>query len=176
MLGVQKADVALSCSADDISISPHLLQGIREIWTQAKERFHVQKRVCRLWIDAICIHQADDVEKAGQIPLMTMIYSNAQRVIVWLGTATDGSNLALDNLKSLGNTLAGFTRTVGAHEFDALGLPPLDDLIWSGITEILSRPWFRRLWVVQEVVLAKDIVLMAGNRSVGFKMFATSRC
>jgi hypothetical protein len=38
-----------------------------------------------IWIDALCINQSDNVEKAIQVPLMGSIYTNARQVIVWLG-------------------------------------------------------------------------------------------
>ncbi|KAF2034219.1 HET-domain-containing protein, partial [Setomelanomma holmii] len=38
-----------------------------------------------LWVDAVCINQADMDEKATQIPLMGDIYSGAESVYVWLG-------------------------------------------------------------------------------------------
>ena len=40
-----------------------------------------------LWIDAICLNQADVEEKHEHIPLMDKVYINASRTIVWLGYA-----------------------------------------------------------------------------------------
>ncbi|KAH7071844.1 heterokaryon incompatibility protein-domain-containing protein [Paraphoma chrysanthemicola] len=48
-----------------------------------------------IWVDAVCINQADDVEKARQIPLMGDIYSSADPVYVWLGEATPGTDRAM---------------------------------------------------------------------------------
>jgi hypothetical protein len=39
-----------------------------------------------LWVDAICLNQEDENEKAEQIPLMGKIYSQAHRVYIWLGS------------------------------------------------------------------------------------------
>ncbi|KAF3051840.1 hypothetical protein E8E11_008344 [Didymella keratinophila] len=38
-----------------------------------------------LWIDAICINQADDNERTDQVTLMGIIYQRASEVIIWLG-------------------------------------------------------------------------------------------
>jgi hypothetical protein len=38
-----------------------------------------------LWIDAMCINQRDIVERSQQVKRMAMIYSKAERVVVWLG-------------------------------------------------------------------------------------------
>jgi hypothetical protein len=38
-----------------------------------------------IWIDAICINQKDDVEKAQQVAMMGSIYRRASRVVGYLG-------------------------------------------------------------------------------------------
>jgi Heterokaryon incompatibility protein (HET) len=42
-----------------------------------------------LWIDLICINQADNGEKASQVQMMKDIFSMAVRVVIWLGDAPD---------------------------------------------------------------------------------------
>jgi hypothetical protein len=46
-----------------------------------------------LWIDAICLNQKDGDEKAQQIPLMGEIYSQADKLHIWLGP-DDGEEMA----------------------------------------------------------------------------------
>ena len=53
----------------------------------------------KLWIDAICINQLGDedkAEKSTQPPLMSRIYHQAASVIVWLGAAGYDSTKTLD--------------------------------------------------------------------------------
>jgi hypothetical protein len=38
-----------------------------------------------LWIDAICIIQADSEERGTQIRIMDVIYQSAQDTVIWLG-------------------------------------------------------------------------------------------
>jgi hypothetical protein len=54
-----------------------------------------------VWVDALCINQGNNVEKSKQIPLMTRIYSKAQRVILWLGTSDGKTEAAFGKLKLL---------------------------------------------------------------------------
>lgn len=52
----------------------------------------------RIWIDAVCINQDDDEEKASQIPLMGEIYSRASHVYVWLGSGNKATSRAMECL------------------------------------------------------------------------------
>ncbi|KAK2009000.1 hypothetical protein LZ32DRAFT_631198 [Colletotrichum eremochloae] len=61
-----------------------------------------------LWIDAICINQADISERNVQVQQMRSIYTRAIRTVIWLGTATEdgSSDLALAFL----NKMAAYQR------------------------------------------------------------------
>lgn len=52
----------------------------------------------RLWIDAICINQDDVLERNHQVQHMGRIYSRAAMVLVWLGPASEDSDLAMKAL------------------------------------------------------------------------------
>ena len=42
-----------------------------------------------LWIDALCINQADDLERTHQVNLMGRIYKSSKGVLVYLGDGVD---------------------------------------------------------------------------------------
>ncbi|KAF8862535.1 HET-domain-containing protein, partial [Acephala macrosclerotiorum] len=48
-----------------------------------------------IWVDAVCINQADFVERESQVQMMADIYRGASSVIVWLGEEGDDSDLAM---------------------------------------------------------------------------------
>ncbi|KAK3400962.1 heterokaryon incompatibility protein-domain-containing protein [Sordaria brevicollis] len=52
-----------------------------------------------IWVDAVCINQADDTEKAGQIALMAEVYTWARTVWVWLGQGNERTTRAVQTLK-----------------------------------------------------------------------------
>ncbi|KZM28550.1 uncharacterized protein EKO05_0005580 [Ascochyta rabiei] len=62
-------------------------------------RYAQQKR--KIWIDAICINQADVEERSKQVAIMKRIYQKATRVVVWLGPATESSDQAMKFLKMM---------------------------------------------------------------------------
>ena len=49
-----------------------------------------------IWVDSVCINQADEAEKARQIPLIREIYSWAEETYVWLGPGNNESYRAMD--------------------------------------------------------------------------------
>ena len=49
----------------------------------------------RIWVDAICINQHDDDEKAHQIPFMEEIYGSANQVFIWLGKGNESSDIGM---------------------------------------------------------------------------------
>lgn len=55
-----------------------------------------------LWIDQICINQDDADEKTEQVALMSNIYRLADQVLVWLGSAADGSDELMDVWAKIG--------------------------------------------------------------------------
>ena len=59
-----------------------------------------------LWIDAICINQANIQEKNHQVPLMADVYRRAEHVCVWLGERSDDSDVALDFIRRPGDLFA----------------------------------------------------------------------
>ncbi|PKK47765.1 hypothetical protein CI102_7553 [Trichoderma harzianum] len=101
-----------------------------------------------LWIDAICIDQASIEERGEQIQYMAEIYSKANRVIVWLGEAADNSDQALKSIRMAADEEHQSSRNDTDHQ---------------AVLAILERPWFRRIWVLQEVAAAQHIVMMCGS-------------
>jgi hypothetical protein len=151
-----------------LPITPHLQEGIKALQSLATP-FGPQQ-LQRLWIDAICINQAENNEKAGQIPLMGFVYSSAKRVMAWLSPAADGSDRCIKEMPDFSRKLQDWDRSVlSPSQFQAAGLPGIMDPVWTSFAHLLARPWFNRLWVFQEAVLAKDLLLVCGAQTVAFQ-------
>ncbi|KAJ4360961.1 uncharacterized protein N0V89_001530 [Didymosphaeria variabile] len=80
---------------------------------------------------------------------MGRIYKTARQTIVWLGDGGDGRQAAIQHVKK-------FEISNEKHKFTEK-----EDL--ELITPIFGNQWFYRLWVVQEVVLAKQVVIAIGQ-------------
>jgi hypothetical protein len=100
-----------------------------------------------LWIDAICIDQENENERKQQVQLMQWIFGSAKRVIAWLGTATFDSGLAMRTLEQL-------------EEKDVIQMAKAGFTCprWVALKNLWSRPFWGRIWIVQEIVLGNGRV------------------
>jgi hypothetical protein len=110
-----------------------------------------------LWIDAICINQTNPSERTHQVRLMADIYGKASRVIVWLGAAYEDSDAAMRGLL-----------TSRDHERS----PETASWILA-LVGLCSRPYWHRLWVLQELKLANRKDLMCGSEVIPWQHFET---
>lgn len=120
-----------------------------------------------LWVDAVCINQADIQERNQQVPMMKDIYSGAHGVTIWLGEGDALSDHVLDHCRN--------DRFVDDVEKAAQsGLPPTREQMRVAVIlqrNITRRPWWTRVWVVQEMVLAREDPLV----KCGLKFCSWSR-
>jgi hypothetical protein len=110
------------------------------------------KRPRRVWADALCINQQDLPERNHQVSLMGNIYRTAHNTIIHLGPVTEATALILQNTpRAAAGIYPAFDDTTG-------------QLIRSAATEdLLQRPWFRRVWIFQELVLSRDPWVQCGS-------------
>ncbi|KAK0614716.1 heterokaryon incompatibility protein-domain-containing protein [Immersiella caudata] len=54
-----------------------------------------------MWIDWVCINQADVLERGSQVAIMREIYRRAERVVAWIGEEGEGSDRAMDFLREM---------------------------------------------------------------------------
>jgi len=127
-----------------------------------------------LWIDSICINQDDDDDKSQQVRLMREIYGTASRVIVWLGSPPEAS-LAHAFFPQLCEVIQNSRNT---HD-EILLLPTLindDDAAWLAFRKLLNHPYWTRVWVVQEIVVAQLADVYYGDEFWVWDKFAHTIC
>jgi hypothetical protein len=146
------------------SISEHVLEALNRLFGFVPKRH-------KIWIDAICIDQGNPTEKAHQIAAMPRIYSQAHEVLCWLGAEENKSDLVMQKLPSM----AEWQRQHFADPMVGLDLKrsqvpiePPDQELWGCMMAFFLRPWFRRLWVVQEILMARELVLVCGGRAISW--------
>ncbi|KAL0256660.1 hypothetical protein SLS55_009056 [Diplodia seriata] len=151
-----------------------------------------------LWVDAVCINQHDTTERTHQVCQMDQIYRRASRVVIWLGPSTPDSDAAIATLETV-YSIAQTSRTnhwvrswplfqfqeaprpeTSAHRIQAA----LDEVLallrtnecraLDAVAALFTRDWFRRVWVLQEVALAKDAELLCGDGRIHWRRFYTA--
>ncbi|KAI1153817.1 heterokaryon incompatibility protein-domain-containing protein [Nemania diffusa] len=103
---------------------------------------------CRIvWVDAICINQRSDLERSAQVALMDRIYIQCMRVLVYLG-----------------NNVVEPTKQRFRPKVRASALKEL--LLGRDIQDLLSKRYFGRVWIIQELILAPYAVMPLGQVDV----------
>lgn len=108
-----------------------------------------------LWTDSLCLNQADSDERGQQVRRMGEIYSGAKEVIVWLGPDSASMEWIHVDVQA--------TRT---KMLNKQARRSLDAAIAT-----LQLPYWRRAWIVQEVVLAQRVLVTCGNISIELNEF-----
>lgn len=169
-----------------------------------------------LWVDALCINQADDSERAQQVSIMGDIYKSAAGVQIYLGDRIDEKKDSCTPPRiefwndSRDDTYIDIFRTRNLHHrsmnrelrarygyiFDVFCLIRLlaqnkhvDDLpigdkedasaakralrLIEGLRRVMHNPWtpwWSRIWVVQEIVVATQVTVLYGRVSAPWTM------
>ena len=181
--GEPKFSACLSLPNGTINITKNLCAALNAFRHETKPRY--------LWADAVCINQQDLVEKASQIKMMAQIFGSARTVLVWLGPGDDRTGHVFGLLKHLSSIAPSYgvrSREITSEDpSDEVweGLDPTDDekarlnniakdFDFHGMDAFYSLPWFRRLWVVQEITLARAIQMRCGEHEISWKDFITT--
>jgi len=140
---------------DPLITSPILLNGKRHHVTVNLEvalRYLRGTEERTMWIDAICINQEDLREKNYQVLRMRSIYLNARAVVIWLGE--EGTAMrALKFCQQL--------RTWNVQ--NDTGDRVLNPDIIACYDLFVHRPYWNRIWTVQEVCHDREIVVQLGK-------------
>jgi Heterokaryon incompatibility protein (HET) len=136
-----------------------------------------------IWADAICIDQHDIDERNYQVSIMSKIFANAAVVSVWLG------GLVQDHISQNEAIYQNSAcRKPGVHKRTVV--PPLasfmvdhavatlddDDLavdLTHSIDHIAQAPYWCRVWVVQEFLLARKVHLYYGDAQIDESVFSS---
>ncbi|KAK8155746.1 heterokaryon incompatibility protein-domain-containing protein [Phyllosticta citrichinensis] len=135
-------------------------------------------RPVRIWIDALCINQDNTPEKMAQVEIMKRIYASAQSTIVWPGVEDQETRLAVQALDMLLNyphlvsliaprykPSAPILRQHNATLREAIEAPysKLVRRRFEALNYLIKRAWFSRIWIVQEILLARNVTVLCGK-------------
>lgn len=167
----------ISIDGQCLSVTVNLYLALQQLRQRDEDRI--------LWIDATCIDQKNLKERGHQVQQMGDIYKQADRVLFWLGAATDATDVFLKSMQLLHRLSLRYpckSWSLDDSRWEDLwkdvqiqlnayhGNSNLENLQRKGLEILLDRPWFRRVWILQEVANAKSALLYCGTQSVSVRV------
>jgi len=147
-------------------VGPNLYSALRDLRRQDSS--------ITIWVDAICINQEDLNERNLQVQQMQAIYSNSDETVIYLGPddGTSSCRLAWDFLEYRSSWALNYKRdpdsSLPATRRKHINFrTAYSDVLGS----VLSREWFNRIWVVQEVVVSRSLAIQCGGRRISWDDF-----
>lgn len=147
-----------------IILEGHEFPVTESLW-QGLQRLRSSSTSVLLWADAVCINQRDTMERNYQVQSMTTIYSKAHETAVWLGPEDLNSVLAiqlLHKLVSSDGSPAEIKETIMSHNWRHH---------FHGLVTLFGRDYWKRLWVVQEVINSSQLTVHCGNSVLPWKTY-----
>ncbi|KAM0236967.1 hypothetical protein ACHAP5_009207 [Fusarium lateritium] len=159
-----------------VEVTPNLYYALAQLSRSCRVR-----QGFKLWTDAICIDQSNTEEKGQQIARMCDIYQLAWQVVIWLGPEDHDSTLALSALYWLARESERSEPMENFyHEGFSLDLTPffvmwpkyhspMKKKVYKALFHFFTRPYWRRMWVVQEVAMGNpQSPVICGDRCIAW--------
>lgn len=160
--------IPVQCNQARLLVTPNCKAALEQL------RHETEKR--SLWIDAVCINQQDKPECNQQVAMMTDIYRKAKTVLMWIGKEGHFTEAAFRSFPALSKLHEALLKDPDGSSLDHFTLEDRSELrelgkdvfgnvdITAGVRELLSRPYFTRAWIFQEIILAgsRGLVMCGG--------------
>lgn len=160
--------IPVQCNQERLLVTPNCKAALEQL------RHETDKR--SLWMDAVCINQQDKQECNQQVAMMTDIYRKAKTVLMWIGKEGHFTEAAFRSFPALSKLHEALLKDPDGSSLDHFTLEDRSELrelgkdvfgnvdITAGVRELLSRPYFTRAWIFQEIILAgsRGLVMCGG--------------
>lgn len=163
--GDPESFTSIECDGQILKLGHNLGEVLRRV------RFPDEVRT--LWADAICINQSDREEREIQVGVMGNIFALASRVVAWVGEGDGGESAAVNLIRRMIERFEQLRGDSGSIK----DIPPItaeetasliesDPQAWKSIKKMLDSPLFGRVWIIQELGLGTDVILLFGSASI----------
>lgn len=135
------------------------------------QRFSGERKTEWIYIDALCINQANVTERSSQVNVMGRIVRGAKKVIAWLGGHLPNDLRVTAHQKEIEEALSALHRAsfAGKDLLTFVSQPTSEGYRWELVETyhnvfitFASHAYWKRLWIVQELVFAQDFLLWCG--------------
>ncbi|XDG07642.1 hypothetical protein ABKA04_007257 [Annulohypoxylon sp. FPYF3050] len=132
-----------------------------------------------LWIDAICINQEDNKEKSHQVGMMGDIYKGCKNCVIWLGESAEKPGADVQSVSAvraieLLGLLSSDKHLPDLPCFKAVKGKRTDIVKkyedhFAALGQLLDLPWWRRIWVIQELVLPSKVTFLYASEELPYQ-------
>lgn len=124
-----------------------------------------------IWIDSLCINQDDLAEKSAQVNSMGRTFASAGLVLCCVGCDDDHD---IDTIRRIRPDLLGEARGTNEGTYFSSRSCSKEDLkkLQATCRRFCKRPYWERLWVLQEYMLASQKVLLCGQQQVAIALLS----
>jgi hypothetical protein len=140
---------------------------VRENLYCALDHLRLENKTRILWIDALCINQIDEKERNHQVAQMGTIYQSAERVVAWLGDSDDSSSSAF---RAILDTKEWYViKEESQNRLNRGSKISLQTAFFQCVLDLFSRPYWTRMWIIQEVLLARKLLFQCGDDNCSWR-------
>lgn len=122
-----------------------------------------------LWIDQLCIDQSNLTERGRQVLLMARIYPSAGETFIWLGL-DPRLDVACRKSVTVGEAVKA-AGEVDDDEAERVAMRSLQDDEISNIKVLCQHPYWKRHWIIQEIVLSRNCTLLRPQVEIAWRDF-----
>ena len=137
---------------------------VRSNLYHALHRFRSTTEPILIWVDALCIIQADDKERSEQVRRMREIYGGADKTWIWMGPEEKNSDRVVEMVSDYVDYEDSRDTRFNTYR---------DREYWEALYSFLKRPWFFRVCVIQELAVSRNPRLVCGQWECSFRVFVS---
>ncbi|XMA14572.1 hypothetical protein WAI453_007363 [Rhynchosporium graminicola] len=173
--GTRMWDKHVLCNGQELQVTKNLAVALKSLRLADESRW--------IWIDAVCIDQANIPERNQQVSIMRNIYAQADTVLIWIGDELASSKQVFRLITSLaklwlvrevarlrvGDRKPPLRSKPSRAEESSLLLQ--DSLLWESLHTHFSSTYFKRTWIIQEIAVSTRAIVVCGRQQVAWKLF-----
>jgi hypothetical protein len=153
-------ETSITCNGHPLSVRPNL----RAATLRIRDKLDWLER--RFWVDAVCIDQGTPGEQSSQVRLMADIFSSVETVMAWLGEEDKYTAKGFELIEKLATYSPEILQRITPRNFakqESLLGQFVGQGYWEALAMLFQRAYFTRVWIIQEVVLAKRVDVFCGS-------------
>ncbi|CAJ2510260.1 Uu.00g061600.m01.CDS01 [Anthostomella pinea] len=149
--GQDAAGHEVRINGEGFSVRPNLYELLRLLLREQDSSW--------FFIDAVCINQQDVADRTSQVKQMGDVYRYAVEVVAWLGSDGTEDPDVLASWQGLCGLGVEALESPDSAAFMVERMKSRSTELLALLEALCQRPYWRRLWVAQEVMLSRELTL-----------------